>query len=239
MIETYYAGSYWANRIDSKEDCAKRAELLFQGLAKIDPFFSRWFLPGRSLKQALKHEFRPDAQTFREFFAKKKHQGMMASNIAFGAWNGRPDDNEGCSVGLSGGFTTLQFPGICTLNIPSTGPFADRIITVPAFSQVLRVMASAWDPDWGIATSDAHLLMLDKRDPAEAYTGWIMYFARRRGTVPPLPAPVRVESVEDLGTLIVLTPERFTASNPAHVELAARVRGLLDEAGLLRPHPPP
>jgi hypothetical protein len=46
---------------------------------------------------------------------------------------------------------------------------------------------------------------------------------------------VRVEPVEDKGTLIVLTPERFTAANPAHVELAQRVRGLLDRAGLLHP----
>ncbi|WP_425434244.1 Imm52 family immunity protein [Myxococcus fulvus] len=53
--------------------------------------------------------------------------------------------------------------------------------------------------------------------------------------MPPLPAPVRIESVEDKGTLIVLTPERFTASNPDHVALAERVRELLDRAGLLKP----
>ncbi|GEN05903.1 hypothetical protein MFU01_09400 [Myxococcus fulvus] len=46
---------------------------------------------------------------------------------------------------------------------------------------------------------------------------------------------MRIESVEDKGTLIVLTPERFTASNPDHVALAERVRELLDRAGLLKP----
>lgn len=56
---------------------------------------------------------------------------------------------------------------------------------------------------------------------------------RRRGPVPPLPAPVRIEPVEDQGTLIILTPERFTARSPEHVALAARVRELLDRAGLL------
>jgi len=68
--------------------------------------------------------------------------------------------------------------------------------------------------------------------------GWATYLSRRRGPVPPLPAPVRVEPVEDLGTLITLTPERFTAENPAHVELAAHVRALLDQAGLLAPAQP-
>jgi hypothetical protein len=42
-----------------------------------------------------------------------------------------------------------------------------------------------------------------------------------------------VEPVEDKGTLVILTPERFTASNPEHVALAARVHELLNEAGLL------
>ncbi|WXH32803.1 hypothetical protein WA016_06799 [Myxococcus stipitatus] len=53
--------------------------------------------------------------------------------------------------------------------------------------------------------------------------------------VPSLPAPVRVELVEGKGTLIILTPERFTASNPDHVALAEQVRELLDRAGLLKP----
>jgi hypothetical protein len=46
--------------------------------------------------------------------------------------------------------------------------------------------------------------------------------------------PVCIEPVEDKGTLVILTPERFTASNPEHVALAARVHKLLDRAGMLR-----
>ena len=38
----------------------------------------------------------------------------------------------------------------------------------------------------------------------------------------------------DRGTLILLTPERLTASNPEHVELGRRVRDLLARAGLFR-----
>ncbi|WP_373691709.1 Imm52 family immunity protein [Hyalangium versicolor] len=53
-----------------------------------------------------------------------------------------------------------------------------------------------------------------------------------------MPAPVRIEQVEDKGTLVILTAERFTVSNPEHVALAARVHELLDRAGLLRPLQP-
>jgi hypothetical protein len=70
--------------------------------------------------------------------------------------------------------------------------------------------------------------------PAGTSVGWMMYFSRLRGTMPPLPAPVRIEPVEDKGTLVILTPERFTASNSEHVALAARVHELLDSAGMLR-----
>jgi len=73
---------------------------------------------------------------------------------------------------------------------------------------------------------------------AGTFVGWVMYFSRLRGTVPLLPTPVRIKPVEDKGTLVIITPERFTASSPAHVALAARVHDLLDRAGLLRPLQP-
>jgi hypothetical protein len=49
---------------------------------------------------------------------------------------------------------------------------------------------------------------------------------------------VRIEPVEDKGTLIILTPERFTAFDPKHGAMAARVHELLDRVGLLRPLQP-
>nr|WP_224365040.1 immunity 52 family protein [Hyalangium versicolor] len=96
-------------------------------------------------------------------------------------------------------------------------------------------MAVAWEPDWAVATSDSLVEMSTKRPSAGTFVGWVMYFSRRRGPVPPLPEPVRVEPVEGLGTLVTLTQERFTVSNPVHVELASRVSPLLDQAGLLSP----
>nr|WP_224245566.1 immunity 52 family protein [Hyalangium gracile] len=112
------------------------------------------------------------------------------------------------------------------------------MLTAPVMAGVLRAMAMAWDPEWGVATSEAHRdSVTDKAKPG-TFVGWVMYFSRLRGTVPPLPAPVRIEPVEDQGTLVILTPERFTASNPEHVALAARVHELLARAGLLGPLKP-
>jgi hypothetical protein len=95
-------------------------------------------------------------------------------------------------------------------------------------------MALAWEPEWSIATSQVHRDEVLKLSKAGTFVGWVMYFARSRGTLPPLPAPVRTEPVGDKGTLVILTPERFTASNPEHVALAARVQELLVGSGLLK-----
>jgi hypothetical protein len=76
---------------------------------------------------------------------------------------------------------------------------------------------------------------MSKDATVDTFVGWVTYFSRARGTVPPLPAPVRIEPVEDKGTLVILMPERFTVSNPEHLALAARVQALLDQAGLLHP----
>nr|WP_281404564.1 Imm52 family immunity protein [Pyxidicoccus fallax] len=96
-------------------------------------------------------------------------------------------------------------------------------------------MALAWEPDWAMAASWDFRDAIAAEERAGAFPGWITYLSRRRGIVPPLPAPVWIETVEDLGTLVVLAPERVTASNPAHVELGRRVFELLDRAGLLQP----
>jgi hypothetical protein len=63
--------------------------------------------------------------------------------------------------------------------------------------------------------------------------GWLTYLSRRLGTLPPLPAPVRIEPVGALGWLLVLSPEPMTTSNPEHVAFTRRVRELLDRVGLI------
>jgi hypothetical protein len=126
----------------------------------------------------------------------------------------------------------------CGLRAPDEGPIGERVLTTRFQTEVLRSVATAWDPDWGVAISSAHRDILLKKSPDDIPVGWVTYLSRRRGRVPPLPAPVRIEPVGELGTLVILTPERFTASNPEHVELAERVRVRLDKAGLLRLPPP-
>jgi hypothetical protein len=108
----------------------------------------------------------------------------------------------------------------------------ERLLRVPVLTEVLTSMATAWDPDFAMAGSIEMVDQVEKKGD-EVRVGWLTYLSRRLGTLPPLPAPVRIEPVGALGWLLVLSPEPMTASNPEHVAFTVRVRELLDRAGLI------
>ncbi len=238
VSETYYLGAYWGPRKESAEECARRAQAFFKGLEQADPLFSRWFKAAKSRKQMLQRPLELDLPALQKYLQSKVLRDdlrMPMEDVGFsvGLWNG---GSGGDDVGLSlvcGGYSQWT-PNFCVLRPPSSGPHAERLLTGPLLVEVLRCMARAWDPDSGVAMSHAYRELAEEQGRQDVQVGWVTYLSRRQGTVPPLPDPVRVEPVEDRGTLILLTPERFTASNPEHVALADRVRATLEHAGLLQ-----
>ncbi|MFP2904818.1 immunity 52 family protein [Pyxidicoccus sp. 3LFB2] len=233
MTETYYSGCYWPARYEPVESCAQRAEAFFQRIGLLEPTWTKWHEPGSSFENARKRQVEVDAAGFVKRFQKKANR-IGHDGFHYWLWAGdNPKETSGVN-GACGSGDPWSRPA-CVLKSPSKGAVAERVLTAPVLTEVLRAMALAWDPECGVATSDLHRDTAWENHETGTFTGWVMYFSRQRGTVPPLPAPVRIEPVEDKGTLIILTPERFTASNPEHVALAARVQELLDRAGLLRP----
>ncbi len=238
MAERYYAGVYWLNRQESAKECARRAETYFRLLAPLDPSWSRWFGKADTLEEALKLRIDPVAASFEALFVQKEHR-LLADGYSLGLWNG--EQHPGATrTNFACGTSSRFVSNACVLEppTPARSPHGERIVNASTMTQVLRAMAIAWEPDWGVVMSQA---FLDRAFPSKlppVLVGWVTYLSRHRGPVPRLPAPVRVEPVEDLGTLITLTPERFTAANPSHLELAAHVRALLDQSGLLAPAQP-
>ncbi len=232
MKEIFYAGVYWPARQESAEECARRAERFFRLLAQCDPIYAHWFEQANSLKKALQLQFEPTYETFLRFFKSRKYsEGSFG--FSFSAWTGHKENGHGGAVLLSCGSAVTPPPNSCILEFPYAGPEEQRVLTAPVLTEVLRALVLAWEPDWGGVISESYRDMRDE-PIGPPYMGWLMYLSRHRGEVPPLPSPVRVEPVEDKGTLIILTPERFTVDNPSHVALADEVRALLDRAGLLK-----
>jgi hypothetical protein len=234
MDETYYAGAYWGCRPESAEQCARRAETFFHLLAASHPSYARWFEQANSTKRALQLQFEPTFDTFIRFFGKKKYQ-MFRNGFSFAAWTGHVEQDQGGMVMLRCGGNAEAVPNSVLLYFPVEPPGKERLLTLPVLTGVMRAMVLAWEPDVGVITSNAfHDAMRPEGDTRE-FAAWLMYLARDRGALPPLPSPVHAEPVEDKGTLVILTPERLSASNPEHVALGHRVQAILDAKDLLRP----
>jgi hypothetical protein len=232
MSESYRAGAYWGCRPESADECARRAETFFRLLAECHPSYARWYEQASSPKKALQFPFEPTRETFVRFFGQKKHQ-MGKDGYSFSAWTGHVAQDQGGMLMVWCGGDAAVAPNSLLLHFPQEAPGRERMLTASVLGGVMRALAVAWEPDWAIATADGLWEQLSNGSRLGTFVGWMTYVSRQRGEVPALPEPVRVEPVEDKGTLIILTPERLTPSNPEHVALARRVQQALEERGLL------
>nr|WP_246357030.1 immunity 52 family protein [Pyxidicoccus fallax] len=240
MHELYNVCAYWGPRQETPEACAWRAQTLLNLLASYDAVLAGWNkIPkprGRGRKNPLTP---PDLAVLTEAFRRGVNRepggpaierlGLTVSAYNDGERQDRAHLNMICGSYAEG------MSNLCVLELPSDGESADRLLTSPMLMSIVRGMVSAWEPDWALAGSSSYRMQYREPDSSPFSLNWLTYLSHRLGRVPPLPAPVRIEPIEDRGTLIILTPERFTVSNPEHVALARRVRELLARAGLIQP----
>jgi hypothetical protein len=240
MSESYGAGAYWGHRPESAEECARRAETFFRLLAECHPSYARWYEKNNSIRKSLQLGFEPTRETFVRFFGRKKYQNGK-DGFFFSAWTGHEQQDQGGMVMFNCGSKAEFSSNVLRVFFPEEALGHERMLSAPVLAGVMRAMAVAWEPEWALATADGLWEQLSGGSRIGCFLGWMTYFSRERGEVPALPAPVQVEPVGDKGTLVILTPERLTPSNPEHVALAWRVQNLLEERGLLRwvVQPPP
>ncbi|NOK12930.1 hypothetical protein HNS30_28185 [Corallococcus exercitus] len=236
----YYAGAYWGPRQETPEECARRTADFLNLLPPYDPLLATWYKPARSLRDARKHSLMPpDVPTLTELFQRgvnREKGGPVFEDLGFSFWFGNGEvGGDSVSLRIKCGDYSGANPNCCVMPLPAKGTSVERMLTVPVLSGVLRSMALAFDPDWAVAGSNEYRKSMSADPSAGAFVGWITYQSRRRGTVPPLPAPVRIEPVEDKGALIILSPDRISARIPEQVEQGHRVGALLAKAGLMRP----
>jgi len=231
-MDNYGVACSWSGRLEWDEHFIQRVAAWFRELSQIDPLLERWYVTGNTPKTAV--EISPTVEVLRELFTRKPYKDEMG--LSFLAWNGREGPDH-CSTNMRKAWMAGGYPAICVVDPPWRGEFAERFLTVDVLTRVLRAMVRVWEPDWAGVTSVEYdrLIHGTKDQLPDVDCGWLTFLSQRRGEVPPLPEPVRVESVDDKGTLIILTPERFTVSNPAHVALALEAHRTLDQAGLLGP----
>jgi hypothetical protein len=233
-----YVGAYWGPRQETALECARRAELFFQLLARCDPSFAQWYRRGRSAPRELPGlPVRAEIEELEQLLLKGRNRGDVNRDVieelgfSMRVWNG---EKVRTRIEVLCGAYTPAVPNVCLFYPPKEGPSRERLWSAPVLSEVLTSIATAWDPDYAMASSSEMVELLEKQ-PGEVRVGWLTYLSRRLGTLPPLPAPVRITPVGALGWLLVLAPEPLRASEPEHVALLARLRERLDRAGLVAP----
>ena len=232
MRETYYAGVYWGRRQASAEESARRAETFFRLLSDVHPDYARWFEQHDSEEPITPIQIEPTRDTFMRLFAQEENQRGL-DGYYFGAWTGHEDQGQGGAMNLFCGAHSEGASNHSLLYFPVEDPGRERLLTTPVLAGVMRAMALAWEPDWGVVVSGDFRDTLSEQGSAGTFMGWMTYFSRSRGQVPALPPPARVEPVSDQGSLVILTPERLSGRNPEHLDLGRRVQSLLAAQGLL------
>ncbi|XHF24029.1 immunity 52 family protein [Corallococcus exercitus] len=200
-------------------------------MAPLEPSWNRWHQSAATFEKARKRQVQPDATTLAKLLGQKSNR--IGDSSRFWLWAGETPDETSAFNGRCGG-SSMHLSSACVLHSLGQSEVAKRVVTASIMTGVVRAMALAWEPEFALAASDQHRELM-AAPMIENYIGWVTYLADFRGPVPPLPSPVQVEHLPDRGTLITLTQEKFSVSNPAHVALAADVQARLQAAGLLAP----
>lgn len=241
MIESYYIGAYWGVRKEAARECARRMNIFLATLQHIDATFVEWFHGGRSRKEALSRPFILTEENLTELLLEGRSHDDFGYNVLeelgfrTALWNG---DEQGEDIALSvlcG--STASIPGVnsCVIDLPYEGVTAERLLRVSSLIEIMKCIASAWEPDWGVVNSRSYREMAPKQCENSPLVGWITYLSSSRGRIPSLPSPSYSIEVDNLGSLIVVTNEQFTASDSQHVEAAKRTQNVLSHANLLGP----
>ncbi len=241
MVEGYYASAFWGVRKEPVEQCTQQTVGFLSCLVQCDPCLAHWFKTGRSRKEALKYEVKLDTATIHALLLAGRSRKDIGRSIIeelgflIGLWNGSHSDAESASLTIQcGSYATRPGINFCELDLPYGEEVRSHLLQVPVLTAVMECMVSAWKPDWAAVMSRDYEKMLPFPAAHAPRMGWLVYLSSRRGTVPSLPTSVQVVPLRE-GSLIILTEERFTASNPVHVQRARQVEAILNQAGLLGP----
>ena len=241
--DSYYVATYWGNREESADECARRASLLLDDLSRRDECLRTWFNRGKSRKDALAQPVDISEKSLRSLLMRGRNRydadGAVIEDLGFrlAVWNGGSGGGD-CGLSLHCGSCastpSTWIPNSCVLSLPNEGEAVDRLLSVPLLLRIIEAMVATLEPDWGVATSYAYQETLPPGEPGAPVVGWLTYLREPPQRLPSFLPGVHVVPVADFGSVIVTTEERFAAGDPRHVQVANSASHALSASGLLR-----
>ena len=227
-----FVRTIWGPRRESPEQCARRAGQCMTSLGSCDEVFSHWT---RNVEP-----FAVDCAAILESLREQEKQEDFREDSGYTLFlAGGPEKPNRVELSIHCSSYYPMFVNLCTLTLPGKGPAAERLIRWDVMSQLLGVLASAWEPDFGeVLTAEFFYSEMDKQirtRPECPLVGWMVYLSNERGPLPAVPPRFSVLPVGRLGKVAVTTKERFSHERGEHVQAAQELRELLNENGLLGP----
>lgn len=205
-MQRFMLGAYWGVRPDSLEGCVDKAERFFAGLAEIDPLLSHWCERGRSRKDALTRKVdASDVQKLEELLLKGRNRRddnrevIEELGFSLSLWNGADVEEAESSIRLLCGSYTERVSNNVLIDLPY---LSESLPWVENASALLTLVAEIWRPQWaGIMSKKA---MRERDFGGGPFVDWMVYVPR---SVESVPSPGRVETLNGLGSIVVVQPD--------------------------------
>jgi hypothetical protein len=226
--ESYYIGVYWGARPESSEACAQRVRQTLFDLPGIDVQWSRWFLPGKSRKDALRRKISTDSPFLEQLLERGRNRRdtdkkpIEELGFSLSVWNGAPD-GQSISLRFRCGIFSKYVGNAVAISL---GSAENDMLSFEIIREVLRILIRHFAPDWGTATSNSIDYQALGLQPKMPRPGWLTYLSNRFGQIPPNPN-YECEPVDQLGTLIIATREKFSAACENHRAVVADIAKLV------------
>jgi len=173
IMQSPFIGAYWAQRKESRIECAKRCTELLERIA-IFPDLSKWYCRGSSSKSALKFPIALTLESVDSLLTTNKRDmdGVVISELGFrlGAWNG--NSSKPANLSITCGAYSQVTKNAVVLHIPPINEIGNEHLQL--FRDLVEIFVKVWDPDDAIATSPQLLKHHDGLMPWET-EGWVNY----------------------------------------------------------------
>jgi hypothetical protein len=217
MIEHFYVGCYWKQRVEPLESCAKNMYGFLSALAAIHPLFSHWRCHASSLRKAWELEVSLTPEGISSLFveASKKWMGLDSNNkqpcVNVALWNQiTVNDVEGVTVRVSCNSVSEYVGNNCVLELPNT--LESRLLDIDALNVMIKAMVHFFDPDHGRVSSDSIYQYLQSAG-LSTDCGWLSYRKGIKSNSIQIKEPSQVIDIGDRGALFIATPQKFSLSD--------------------------
>lgn len=231
MNENYSIGVFWKVRQETAEAAADKLSKVFPCLIAEDPRLSTWY-------HRYKKPSALDADSLKNLLLKGQHytsEGYLIPELGFGtSLFSFFQDEQDVHLGVHCGEDALPPANWndCVLRLP------EQYVKETPISRWVTWMAclvDIWQPDHGALAPSKYWQLAPKMPRWTPRIGWMTYLRIRPDDLAFLSPDYIVRPMGEAGCLIIVTEERFTVSNPEHVEKANGLVQLLQARNLLKP----